>query len=1453
MKCPQRTGKNFFLPTILILFFFCPLYTLAQSYTGDSSYQQHIDFLNKRIDASAVSAENAAYVNGQDYDAKYYRCEWRVNPDSTLYIRGKVTMYFQTLSNAINVIREDMHVNLITDSVIYHKVKLAAGSIARKGDTIFITPPSSIAANTLDSVTIYYRGVPLTHPAFSGDYSGVGFVKSTHNTTQNYIYTLSEPYAAKEWWPCKNIITDKADSVDLIISVPTGFVASGNGVIVDSVTSGSNKIYHWKHRYPISTYLVELAVANYVNHTSGTVTVGGTTMPVYNFIFPEHYTAIAKTQLDNVKPIISAFSTWYGDYPFKKEKYGMYEFGFSGGMEHQTFSGMNYSTFDQTSDWSTIAHELGHQWFGDKVSGKGWTYIWLHESFARYSEIVAAEKVASLNSQLATRRSSIKSTATNASNQAQSTLRTDSSNMATIFSPSVYIYERGAMIISMLRLLVGDNNFFTALQNYQADPTLAYSNAATDDMRRHMEAVSGQDLSVFFDDWINHSGRSTYDIQWNNSSKLVFLSFTQTRTSGSTASYFDTPMPVRITNASGGDTTVIIYDKRGTVSPGNAGISNMSVFKLSFVPTTITFDPNNLSLATATITKNAALSAPCITTSGLTGSNITASSATINWNDVTVAVNYDVDYKLASSATWTNAATATTSTNVNLSSLIQGSLYDYRVKTNCASGSSSYTSGQFTTLCTVAPSGLAASSVTNSSATIGCSTLTGAVSYDVDYKLTSSVTWTNAATAAAAASVNLSDLATGVQYDYRIRANCASGSTTYTSAQFTTLCNVVPSGLSAPTITNASATISWSASLGALSYDVDYKLTSSATWTNAATATTSTSVNLSSLTTGSVYDYRVRANCASGSTTYASAQFTTLCNIAPSGLSESAVSNSSATVSWLASTGAVSYDVDYKLTSSVTWINAATATTSTSVNLSSLITGSIYDYRVRANCASGSTAYTSAQFTTLCNTAPSGLAASSITISSATISWNSAIGATSYDVDYKDATSGIWINVITGTTGTSIGLSSLNYNTIYDWRVRTNCASGNSAYSAAQFTTTTPVCNDPSGLASSAITASSATISWSAVTGAASYDVDYKTTVSGTWINAATATTATSVNLSSLSANTTYDWRVRTNCIYGNTSNYTTAQFTTSVAVGCGVPITLTTTNITATSATFNWTTVNGALGYTAGYRATNTQNWINVASGTTATSVNVSGLISETNYEWRVKAICASGSSAYNTTSFTSGATCPGKYDTTENSSFATAVVIPLGTDVYGTISTSGDLDYYKFTLTQPGPITLTLNNLPADYNLYTYNGNQIFNGSSLNTGTTNEIITINVAKGIHYIKVKGATASDYNTSTCYTLRAVQGIVPGSTDASSFVAQTKGSMKLYPNPAHTIINIATSNMQDQSVIKIADVYGRTIMQQKAGAASTKIDVSKLTAGSYFVTVTTKEGSVIYNTKFVKY
>ncbi|MDZ4806706.1 MAG: M12 family metallo-peptidase [Bacteroidota bacterium] len=274
----------------------------------------------------------------------------------------------------------------------------------------------------------------------------------------------------------------------------------------------------------------------------------------------------------------------------------------------------------------------------------------------------------------------------------------------------------------------------------------------------------------------------------------------------------------------------------------------------------------------------------------------------------------------------------------------------------------------------------------------------------------------------------------------------------------------------------------------------------------------------------------------------------------PAGLASSAITTSSATVSWTAVSGAVSYDVDYKITASGTWTNAATATTATSINLSGLSQSTVYDWRVRTNCSSLSSAYSAAQFTTLtpatCN-APAGLSSTAITTSSATVSWTAVSGAVSYDVEYKTTASGTWTNAATGTTATSINLSGLSQSTVYDWRVRTNCSSLSSAYSAVQFTTLTPApCDAPIGLASSSITTSSATVSWAAVSGAVSYDVDYKTTASGTWTNAATATTGTSVNLSGLSQSTVYDWRVRTNCS-SLSSAYSSSQFTTVTASVC--------------------------------------------------------------------------------------------------------------------------------------------------------------------------------------------------------------------------------------------------------------------------------------------------------------
>lgn len=183
--------------------------------------------------------------------------------------------------------------------------------------------------------------------------------------------------------------------------------------------------------------------------------------------------------------------------------------------------------------------------------------------------------------------------------------------------------------------------------------------------------------------------------------------------------------------------------------------------------------------------------------------------------------------------------------------------------------------------------------------------------------------------------------------------------------------------------------------------------------------------------------------------------------------------------------------------------------------------------------------------------APAGLTASAITTTSATIGWTAVSGAVSYDVDYQPDSSATWTNAATGTTATSVGLTGLTTGITYNYRIRTNCASGSSAYSTAQFTTT-GTCSAPAGLTSSAVTSTGATVSWTAVSGALSYNVDYRSTAdtSTTWTNAATGTASTSVTLSGLTSATLYEWRVSTNCSSGTTA-YVTSQFTTLTVSGC--------------------------------------------------------------------------------------------------------------------------------------------------------------------------------------------------------------------------------------------------------------------------------------------------------------
>ena len=408
------------------------------------------------------------------------------------------------------------------------------------------------------------------------------------------------------------------------------------------------------------------------------------------------------------------------------------------------------------------------------------------------------------------------------------------------------------------------------------------------------------------------------------------------------------------------------------------------------------------------------------------------------------------------------------------------------------------------------------------------------------------------------------------------------------------------------------------------------------------------------------------------------------------------------------------------------------------------------------------------------------------------------------------------------------------------------------------FTTTitaTPTCGTVSGLASSAVTVSGATISWTALSGALNYDVDYKLASASTWTNAATATTATSVNLSGLTENSLYDWRVRANCT-GATGTYSTAQFTTlSSTPTCGTVSGLTSSGITTAAATVSWTALSGALNYDVDYKTNASATWINAATGTSSTSVSLSGLAAGTLYDWRVRANCTGATGAYTQAQFTTTAavTCPGPYDVSTNGTASGAATIPFNTDVKGLINPSGDNDYYRFVITTGGTATITLTTLPANYNirLYSSNGTTLL-ASSTRNGTNTETISRTYTAGTYFVRVNGNNSSAFNATNCYTLRVALGTATSPEGGIMEPVSEKPVLALFPNPVRHQLTLYVANYDKQKVVEIYNISGQRVMRLNVMDNAMTLDVSKLKSGMYLLRVSSVEGRLISQEKFIR-
>lgn len=518
--------------------------------------QNYFNSLNKIISDeksaySGLTTSGNTSVASQNFDIKYYRCNWTVDP-AVRYLTGEITSYYK-ITSAGNSITFDLTDSLSVDSVKQRNIAL---SFEHTGNALKINFPAAVSMGEFDSVSIYYEGVPPN--------AGFGsFVTSSHAGVP-IIWTLSEPYGSRDWWPCKNGLDDKADSIDIIITCPSSYSAASNGLRESEITKSGTKVTHWKHRYPIATYLICMAVTNYTEFDNS-VQIGNVSLPMQTFCYPENLSLFqANTPL--VLKTLQYYSSIFGNYPFIKEKYGHVQFGWGGGQEHQT------STFIVTPNETLMDHELAHQWFGDKITCGSWEDIWLNEGFATHLASMSFEKKYPL-SVAATRKKEI---ANITSLPGGSVWVDDTTDASRIFYGRL-TYTKGSHLLYMLRWILGDSVFFRGVRSYFNDPEVAFGFGRTADFKRNLEETSGIDLTEFFKDWFYGQGYPSYNVQWTQiGSDYVKIKMNQV-TSHSSVSFFPLPVALLFKNATQQKTIVVNNTFNGEIFFRNIGFIADSV------------------------------------------------------------------------------------------------------------------------------------------------------------------------------------------------------------------------------------------------------------------------------------------------------------------------------------------------------------------------------------------------------------------------------------------------------------------------------------------------------------------------------------------------------------------------------------------------------------------------------------------------------------------------------------------------------------------------------------------------------------------------------------------------------------------------------------------------------------------------------------------------------------
>jgi len=524
--------------------------------------------------ASRWQAQNSTLNQNQEkIDIKFYELNLDIDFNSSR-ILGSVNVNGVIGNIYPDFIELDLYDNMTVDSILQNNIPIL---YLHENDMLKI-PISDITLDdeNLFSLTIFYQGTP--------DHCGAGGFKFDEHQNIGHVWTLSEAYCARSWWPCKDDPSDKADSVNIIISVPLepAYIVASNGLLSSTTINNNKKTYFWKERYPITTYLVSLAIYPYTKWVDQYVSpISSDTMLIEHYVFPDRYEA-SYPNYSLTKDMLSFFSELFGEYPFISEKYGHADFTWGGGMEHQTLSSMG--SFSQ----NLMVHELGHSWWGNLITCKTFNDIWLNEGFARYCQALWAEHMYG--------REAYFDFMNNHAYYGAGTIYVENpSSNSQIFSAGLS-YNKASWVLHMLRHKVGETMFFDILKSYASNDSLSYNAASTSDFQKVCEDISGLDFEQFFQQWIYGEKYPKYELSWWHEGNGIYnVKIDQVQS----YNFFSMPIDLKFSGSAGPmlvDTTIVIENNNSSQLYEFSGFN--------FLVENVMLDPENWILKEATYSVN---------------------------------------------------------------------------------------------------------------------------------------------------------------------------------------------------------------------------------------------------------------------------------------------------------------------------------------------------------------------------------------------------------------------------------------------------------------------------------------------------------------------------------------------------------------------------------------------------------------------------------------------------------------------------------------------------------------------------------------------------------------------------------------------------------------------------------------------------------------------------------